>query len=348
MINRRRARSLREDDLVDDRHSGEQLAEDIGGWSTGGRANASVVTRWAAWGVIALGPILAGAALFTSSASPTVPEQRAAAPSAPAGGQGAAGFAALFVDAYVGAGEDSQDSLTPYYPGAADLDLQGTPGVYEARQTTVVRLRQTAPTVWSVTVAANLARTTSAADSSGEKGQSGLRYFQVPVATGPGGGGATGYVALSLPAEVTAPPRIQAPSLGYGPMGPVSPSDPRTETVAEFLSAYLTGQSDISRMLAPGTTIQPIRPAPYTTVAVEQIALDAQIPTDGADTAVPADGTRERLLVNVTASTGDVERQLSYALTLAARAGRWEVASLDGAPTLAPADSTASTGRTPQ
>ncbi|MFE8950421.1 hypothetical protein [Streptomyces sp. NPDC007856] len=32
-----------------------------------------------------------------------------------------------------------------------------------------------------------------------------VHYFQVPVAFGPAGQGATGYVALSMPAEVTAP-----------------------------------------------------------------------------------------------------------------------------------------------
>ncbi|MCA1219297.1 conjugal transfer protein [Streptomyces sp. 8L] len=330
-----------DDQDQDDTYTGEPVVEELGGWSVGGRAHTTGILRWAGWAVIVLGPILAVVALVSSTRTPAVrPEATASAP-APTGGQGAAGFATLFVDAYVSAGENSQSTLTPYYPAAADLDLQGTAGAHQAQQTTVVRLRQTADTVWSVTVAA---RVTEPEKSTSDDGA--LRYFQVPVATGPAGGGATGYVALSLPAEVTAPPRIEAPSLVYGPMEPASPSDPRTETVSEFLSAYLTGQGDISRILAPGTAVKPIRPAPYTTVAVEQIAVEGGTAVaDPEATATAANGARTRLLVTITASGADhVQRPLTYALTLAARAGRWEVAALDGAPATAPPVSPAGGG----
>ncbi|MFE5301887.1 hypothetical protein [Streptomyces sp. NPDC056632] len=50
-------------------------------------------------------------------------------------------------------------------------------------------------------------------------------------------------------------------------------------------------------------------------------------------TTVPGDGTRLRLLVALRATGhNEVRVPLAYALTLKARAGRWEIASLDGAP----------------
>ncbi|MFE5301886.1 hypothetical protein [Streptomyces sp. NPDC056632] len=50
-----------------------------------------------------------------------------------------------------------------------------------------------------------------------------VRYFQVPVATAPTAGGASGYAALAMPAEVAAPERIQRPPSSTGPCGRLCP-----------------------------------------------------------------------------------------------------------------------------
>lgn len=332
----------------------EQPEDDgyVGGWSTGARANTSALLRWAAWGLIALGPVLAGAAF--ARASTAVLAQPTVAASAPTGtgSQGAAGFATLFVAQYLRAGEGDQDKLAAYYQGAAEIQLEGEPNRRHGEQLTVVRLRQTDPDVWSVTVAARIvsaakpdAQETAAPDSTegnsrlsaAEAAADSIHYFQVPVAAGPVTAGATGYTALAMPAEVTAPARIKPPQMDYGPAEPAVDSDPRTQAVAQFLTAYLTGAgaAELDRYLAPGTRLTAITPAPYTEVSVDQMQIEGD-QGDGPASAVPKDGTRSRLVVAIRATGQDTVRvPLSYALTLKARAGRWEIAALDGAPSLA-------------
>ncbi|MFC9608010.1 conjugal transfer protein [Streptomyces niveus] len=319
-----------------------------GGWSTGARANTSALVRWGLWCLIVLGPLLGTIAFLTAPTSADLARPKSA-PSAPAttGGQGAAGFAQLFVDEYLRAGKGDQNRLAAYYPAADSLRLEGTPNRRSSEQLAIARLRQTERGVWSVTVAARIREakpaTTAVSDDRSDAATdaeaaaaSAVRYFQVPVATAPAARGASGFVALAMPAEVGAPPRIEAPELVYGPMRPALPSDPRTEAVTEFLTAYLVGGGDLDRYLAPGTDLTPIVPAPYTGLAVDQLAIEGE---QGAEpvTAVPGDGTTLRVLVTLRATGHDEVRvPLAYALTLTARAGRWEIAAVDGAPAPAP------------
>ncbi|MER6075916.1 conjugal transfer protein [Streptomyces sp. NPDC001817] len=359
---RRPAKTTPVDTEIEEWDIDEQPADYIGGWSTGARANTSAVLHWAAWGLIILGPVLGAAAFARASATgPARPSVTANAPTA-TGSQGAAGFATLFVAQYLRAGEGDEDKLAAYYPAAADIQLEGEPNRRHGEQLTVVRLRQTDPDVWSVTVATRIvchtappAKKTTAADASGnsqptaaEAAADSVHYFQVPVAVGPAGQGTTGYVALSMPAEVTAPPRIKTPQLIYGPQQPAVPSDPRIQTVAAFLTAYLTNSGEgLDRYLAPGTRLAAITPAPYTSVTVDQMQIEhdqASEPT----TTVPKDGTRTRLVVTVRATGHDTVRvPLTYALTLKARAGRWEIAALDGAPSPALPAQPAASGPAP-
>ncbi|MEW1914202.1 conjugal transfer protein [Kitasatospora sp. NPDC085895] len=319
---------------------GDGRVVEAGGWSVGGRANAVAAVRWAAWGLLVLGPVLGGAA-FVSASSAAAPVRPVPAAAPASGGQGAAGFAQLFVAAFIGAGDGDQAELAAYFPGASALHFEGTPGQRRGEQLTVVRLRQTDRDVWSVTVAARIVdRSAPSASPSADSGpgrqgsQPGaagaVRYFQVPVATAAAADGSSGFVALAMPAEVSAPARIDAPALVYGSVRPALPSDPLVQAVGSFLAAYLTGSgAPLDRFLAPGTRIGPVLPAPYTAVAVDQVAVE------GSDVAgaVPRDGVRVRLLAVVRATGPDGARvPLSYAFTLSARAGRWEIAALEGAP----------------
>ncbi|MFF3113538.1 conjugal transfer protein [Kitasatospora sp. NPDC057904] len=335
-------------------HLGTAVAEDgdakdggveAGGWSTGARANSVVLVRWAAWCLLLLGPVLGVAAWFSMPA-PTAAGRPQAQPGLPAtGSQGAAGFAQLFVAAFISAGDGDQARLAAYFPAASGLRLEGTPGRRSGEQLAVVRLRQTDRDVWSVTVAA---RITGAIGSPGAApsadgrrdpkveaavaSAAAVHYFQVPVAAVPSGGGVMGYVALAMPAEVSAPPRAQAPVLVYGPVRPALPGDARTQAVAAFLASYLTGAGELDRYLAPGVRLEAVAPVPYTAVVVDQLAVEGERGGEGAG-AVPADGVRARLLVVLRATGHDgVRVPLTYALTLSSRAGRWEIASLDGAP----------------
>lgn len=318
---------------------------DVAGWSTGAQANMSAAIRWTAWGLLILGPLL-GAAAYLSVPAQAGPSQKKPAQAAPAatGAHGAAGFAQLFVAAYIEAGEGDQAKLAAYYPDATGLRLEGDSGRRRGEQLTVVRLRQTDRGVWSVTVAARVTDTQAPANPSAgqrpdDKGDAktaaarSVRYFQVPVATAPTAGGASGYTALAMPAEVAAPEQIKAPALVYGPMRPALPADPRTQAVTEFLTAYLTGAGELDRYLAPGSRMAAIAPVPYTGIAVDALAIEGEQASSGPVTTVPRDGTTLRLLVALRATGPDeVRAPLTYALTLKTRAGRWEIAALDGAP----------------
>ncbi|QES51972.1 hypothetical protein DEJ50_33230 [Streptomyces venezuelae] len=331
----------------------EQGAGWVGGWSTGAQANSAALLRWLLWGLIALGPLLGTLAYLSAPATSAAPAPKTA-PSAPtaSGGQGAAGFATLFVAAYLAAGRGDEPKLAAYYPPAANLQLDGVSGQHRGEQLTVVRLRQTDMTVWAVTVAARVTGATPSATPSTQPGAvaapaaDAVRYFQVPVATAPGAGGATAYTALALPAEVAAPERAKSPVLAYGAMHPALPSDPRTQAVTSFLTAYLTkAGAELDRYLAPGTRLAAPSPAPYTGIAVDQLAVESE--TGGEPVvSVPGDGTTLRLLVTLRATGQDgVRLPLAYALTLKARAGRWEIASLDGAPAItSPTPAPAATG----
>ncbi|MET7563712.1 conjugal transfer protein [Streptomyces sp. NPDC005479] len=325
----------------------DEGSQDVAGWSTGAQANTAAAIRWTAWGLLVLGPLL-GAFAYLSAPAQAGPAQRKPVPTAPAatGAQGAAGFAQLFVGAFISAGEGDQDKLAAYYPDATSLRLEGPSDRRRGEQLTVVRLRQTDEGIWSVTVAARITDTKPAgshqADDKAEAkaaaaAAQAVRYFQVPVATAATAGGASGYTALAMPAEVAAPERIEAPGLVYGPMRPALPADPRTQAVTEFLTAYLAGAGELDRYLAPGTNLVPVVPAPYTGIAVDTLAIEGEKGNEPVTT-VPDDGTTLRLLVALRATGHDEVRvPLTYALTLKARAGRWEIASLDGAPTPAAA-----------
>ncbi|MER5563738.1 conjugal transfer protein [Streptomyces sp. NPDC002506] len=320
---------------------------ELAGWSTGARANTSALLRFGIWGLLVLGPVFGLAALLSAShvSGPVQPPSAPAAQPA-AGSQGAAGFAQLFVAAYLSAGDGDQNKLAAYYPPAAGLRLEGASQRRTGEQLTVVRLRQTGRDVWSVTIGARITdthRTPTPSTPAGEgspdakaaaaaAAAGAVHYFQVPVATAPATGGASGYVALAMPAEVSAPARITPPALVYGPLRPALPSDPRTQAVTQFLNAYLTGAGGLDRYLAPGTQLTAISPVPYTDLAVDQLAIEGESGGEPV-AAVPADGTRLRLVVQLRARGQDgIRVPLSYALTLSARAGRWEIAALDGAP----------------
>ncbi|MFE2498807.1 conjugal transfer protein [Streptomyces scopuliridis] len=332
----------------------DEWPQDVAGWSTGAQANTATVIRWMAWGLLVLGPLL-GVFAYLSPPALSGPSQKTPPPAAPAavGAQGAAGFAQLFVAAFISAGEGDQDELAAYYPAATSLRLEGDSGRRRGEQLTVVRLRETDRGVWSVTVAARITDTQPVVDGRPDRtaaaqaaAAQSMRYFQAAIATATTADGASGYTALAMPAEVSAPERITTPGLIYGPMRPALPADPRTQAVTEFLTAYLTGAGELDRYLAPGTKLAPVAPAPYTGVAVDTLAIEGEKGTEPVTT-VPADGTVLRLLVAMRATGHDEVRvPLTYALTLKARGGRWEIASLDGAPTPAmPAASTApSTG----
>ncbi|MDV5143262.1 conjugal transfer protein [Streptomyces sp. SBC-4] len=319
------------------------LPGEAGGWalgSLGAAANAVTVLRRSAWVLLLTGPALGAWSLLAPPdvvVGTTVPERDAAA--VVDSSAGPSGFAELFVSAYLEAGEGTEGALTAFLPGAESVVLSADPGSQVVEQAAAVRVRAVSDGYWAVTVAARVrpveaASTESAAtqERSGT-GAAVLRYFRVPVRSGPSGA----LAAVSLPAEVGAPALGKAPALVYGRGGEPSEADAGVRTLGGFFGSYLAGDGELDRYMSPGSTLTSIGPAPYTSVSLVRIA---EYGTNAPGAAFPegaeiADGTRRRLLVDVAGvDRAGVERPLTYAIALKARDGRWEVEAVEAAPLL--------------
>ncbi|MFE3770909.1 conjugal transfer protein [Streptomyces sp. NPDC059122] len=305
--------------------------------STGAMANWTAVMRWSAWGLLLTGPLLGGWALASAARPAAVPTQAEAPRIQPTSSDAVApaGFAELYVAAYVKAGQRDAavQELAAFYPAARSMSWSAEGGAERTESASAVQVRQISAGYWSVTVAARI----TSKDDAGQ-----LHYFQVPVrSTASTKGTASGWVAAALPAEVAAPTgdAAKAPELSYGSGHAPLASDPAVQTIQGFLAAYLTGQGDVERYLSPGTTLHPVRPAPYAAVTLTQIADHGPGPAEGAEAQTPPDGVQRRLLVDVEGDSRKATgRPMTYAIELRARGGRWEIAALEAAPALATSD----------
>lgn len=163
-------------------------------------------------------------------------------------------------------------------------------------------------------------------------------FFEVPVRADE-----QRATALALPAVAPAPAPGQEPGTGYGQRG-VELSSPAAQTVQEFLSAYLTGKST-TRMTSPGVELTSVKASPWT--AVKLTSLDAQVASGQDVTAAPADGEVAQVRADyVMTRAGERSTGLSsqIALTMTARAGRWEITSVDPAPLVDPTSSSPAGG----
>ncbi|MER7568891.1 conjugal transfer protein [Streptomyces sp. NPDC097941] len=270
------------------------------------------LSRLAVWTVIAAGPIALGVAI---TSTPTTVE--AATPSKPtavrttAVAADPAGYAQLFVHAWLRSSADDVSSAQARLAQsmAPDVDLpdpaadaQSTP-----QSVTAVRSAQRADGAWSVTVAAQYS-------------DGAVRYYAVPVAADRAG---ASFTVTGAPGVVAGPVRAEVSKLSYG----VSvPEGDLSAAVGEFLAAYLTGAGEVDRYLAPGVSLSPVSPAPYTAVTVQQVSA---VEEAAAAEQVPADGTKVRVLAQVEARDTGGRWPLAYEFALTARSGRWEVSALE-------------------
>jgi hypothetical protein len=316
--------------------------EEATGWKTSAAAlaGAARLVRLGVWAALLAGPLLGGAALLGGTGSAVADRPVTVTVAATASGTGPSGFAQLYIRAYLAAGNGTESSLAPYYAGT--VSLANPPHARSAAATVALGSTEVSPGYWPVTVAADVVAQPAGRAAVDE----GLHYYQVGVEAlgSPSAGGAragarpAGYTATSLPAEVAAPAALQPGALVYG-TATLSDSDPAQAVVGGFLSAYLAGTGELGPYTSPGVVLSPIAPAAYTSVTVTGVSDDAPDGTGG--TTVPADGTQRRVLAQVDATDSTGTYALTYALTLRARAGRWEVDSLDPAPRLAAASTAA-------
>ncbi len=231
---------------------------------------------------------------------------------------GVEGFAELFVAAFLGVGEDSPETLAlflddPPLDGVAD-------GSWFATRTTSLGAREISPGYFAVTVAAEVVAAGPEPGTPAVWVPVGTRFYSVGVVETD-----TGWAVTGLPALVAAPTRTVAPELLIRRLDGLDATSGLEEMVRRFLAAYLAGDGELARYVAPSLRIVAIRPPPFTTV---DVARAGSIDT--------SDGSQ---LVAVVVEATDAEGRgqvLEYALVVEERDGRWEVSELLPAPPLAP------------
>lgn len=238
-------------------------------------------------------------------------------------------FAEEYVVAWLSTPRGAEKNLATYLPNYASVTLPQTPSTVSNPATTGVEPVQGADSAggagetgerssesWSATVAVNVQ--TSAKDAAVR------RYFQVPITWRSGS-----LVAQALPAPVPAPATAEAPRTAYADTAALQ--DPLAVSVAEFFKAFLAGGGDVTRYVTPDAPIRAVEPAPFASVELSDVQTDRDL--SEVDQAAPADGESLRVLVSATGTSVNKQSiSFQYALTVTARANRWEVTSIDPAP----------------
>lgn len=297
---------------------------------TGGSQLATRAATVGLWLALICGPVALLLAVSVGAAAGT-PIRPAAAPADPAGERAAVEeFAQRFVVAWLQTPRGQEAQLQAYITAAA-LTLPEQP--FTAADPATANVAHVAAGVWAVTVAVTVttpAQPTAATTPPSPNtpaSTSTRRYFQVPVNYTAGA-----LVAAALPAPTAAPATAAAPRLAYRNPGPLS--GPLAASVQGFLTALLTGNGDVTRYSSPGTAIAAVTPPPYTAVTVNDLMVDRDL---AGLTGQPAAGDQVRLLATATATAGPKQAiTVQYALTLLARAGRWEVKAVDATPESTP------------
>lgn len=270
------------------------------------------------WLLVLSGPaaaLVATAHLSTLSSRLEVIQAAAAAADPPADSSGAAGFAELFVSAYLDAGEGSTTGPERFVDGVA---MEGADaGSWSVVRTTSLGATEIAPGYFAVTVAAELIARVTGSDSISSE-PFGTLFYSVGVAETD-----SGWTVVGLPSLIPAPDRAIAPDLLVDRLDGID--DPGLQDmVGRFLSAYLTGDSELARYLAPSAPVLHVHPPPFTDVEV----LRSGIATDQEGRTVVA------VVARATDDAGRAQL-LEFWLAVSQRDGRWEVAEVLPAPPLA-------------
>ncbi|MCI3276967.1 conjugal transfer protein [Streptomyces cylindrosporus] len=270
------------------------------------------LARVAVWTVIAAGPIALCVAVASTptTVQAAVPAQPTAVRTATAAAH-PGGYAQLFVGAWLRSDANDATSAQARLAQSMAPDVELPDPAADAQSApqsvTAVRSAQRGTGAWSVTVAAQYANGS-------------VRYYTVPVVSD--GAGAS-FTVTGAPGVVAGPARAE---VAKSPYGVTVPEGDLSSAVGEFLAAYLTGNGEVDRYLAPGVKLTAVSPAPYTAVTVQQVSA---VEEAAAAEQAPTGGTTVRVLATVEARDTDGRWPLAYELTLTARSGRWEVAALE-------------------
>jgi len=260
--------------------------------------------------LVACGPVALGATFLVggSDAAPAVQKHddgRRADMRARAGE-----LASRVVVAWLAATQDDSEDLEELAP-TAEARFGDKPVAVSDLQ--VASIRGGEGGSWSVTVAATVG------------GDGDRRYFQVSIAAAE----ADRLAVLALPTPVSGTRPAEAGRLDYDHSA--STSDPIHEAVSAFLDAYSAGQGDVDRLSSPGSGLHAIDPAPYRDIEITSLRSGSDGDEDGSTE--PDDGHKVRVHAFADATVSDEQSvTVSYALTLTARDGRWEIAQIDDVP----------------
>ncbi|WIX82920.1 conjugal transfer protein [Amycolatopsis carbonis] len=229
------------------------------------------------------------------------------------------GWTEMYVRSWLAASRDDPAGLAAFYPDG--MASQRDVGTQIPVDTAVVSVVSPAPGTWSVVVAVNLL--TEQPDGSHP---SKITCEQVSLV-----GGRDAYVATELPSPVACPGTLAPVELAYDQSADLT--GPIGQSVGGFLTAYLVGQGQLDRYTSPGASLAPVVPAPYMSVQLQQLRTHEDF--EPGQAARPLDGTQTHVLTRALGydATGQ-NTAVDYALTLTARAGRWEVSSVDASPLL--------------
>ena len=223
---------------------------------------------------------------------------------------GVGGFGELYISAWLSAGRDNATVIAPYYSEPVDL-TRVTAGRLWAARTAVISVEEVDIDYWAVTVGADVL----VADEDGTFQPAGIRYYTLGVIKTNDGFGASG-----LPAQVPAPPTLEAPELVIDVLEhPSGDLEPIAAALDGFFGALLAGSGDLERYVAPETSLAPITPAPFTATEVRSLGARPEV----------ADPNRHLVRAEVVATddAGNVQI-LQYTAVMSQRAERWEVVEL--------------------
>lgn len=214
----------------------------------------------------------------------------------------AAGFGVRAVAAYLSADDGGGgDAGFAAFQGNGTADA--APPVGGVPPVAVVAVERAGEDYWAVTVAARVA--------------GGEELWRIGVANSRGR-----LVATGLPTPVAAPPVGDEPEPAVAASESPPADDPVVETVTGWIEAYACGQGDVSRWLAPGVRLAGVTPPLCSGVRLDRWGTQSR----GDDRLV--------VVTEAALDRGASERPVTFALALAQRDGRWEVAELLPAPPL--------------
>jgi hypothetical protein len=226
--------------------------------------------------------------------------------------QAPTGFAEVFVGAWLRSSTESETAQSAVAqsmaPDVALPEPAASAQPVRLEQVSAVRSARQAPGRWQITVAVTFT-------------EGRVRYFVVPVTADKG---EDELAVAAAPAEVAPLPVTTSKGPAYSVSVPVD--GPLSSTLQEFFSAYLCGVGEASRYLSPGVRLAAVADTGYRKVTVQETASDS---ASAAEARVPRDGTSVGIQVEIGAESADGRWPLAYELRMTARAGRWEVASLE-------------------